>query len=229
MPATDLFWTLAGFILSLLIFSYLFGDNPLFRLASYLFVGVTSGYVAVVILYQVLLPRLVYPLLGGEFQERSITLVPLLLGALLLTKISRRFSSLGNVPMAYLVGVGAAVVIGGAVLGTILPQVQATLDVFDFQTGAAMASKPVAQLIEGSIVVVGTVATLVYFHFGAALQPNRQTRRHRLVEWLAAIGQVFIAITLGALFTGVYAAALTALIDRLEYFAATIRMLTTFF
>jgi len=36
----DILWTVVGFLLTLLILSFIFGDNPLFRIASYLFVGV---------------------------------------------------------------------------------------------------------------------------------------------------------------------------------------------
>jgi len=46
-----------GFILTLMIFSYLLGDNPLFRIAVYLFIGVSSGYAAVVVWYYVLIPK----------------------------------------------------------------------------------------------------------------------------------------------------------------------------
>jgi len=59
---------------------------------------------------------------------------------------------------------------------------------------------------------------LTYFHFGArkkdglaaAVQPFH-------IQILARIGAVFIAITLGALFAGVLAASLAALIERLDY------------
>jgi hypothetical protein len=39
---------LIGLVLTLMIFSYLLGDNPLFRFAIYLFIGVASGYAAAV-------------------------------------------------------------------------------------------------------------------------------------------------------------------------------------
>ncbi len=39
---------LVGFLLTLMVFSYLIGDNPLFRIAVYLFIGVSSGYAATV-------------------------------------------------------------------------------------------------------------------------------------------------------------------------------------
>ena len=50
---------LVGFLLTLMVFSYLIGDNPLFRIAVYLFIGVSSGYAATVIVHYVLLPGLV--------------------------------------------------------------------------------------------------------------------------------------------------------------------------
>ena len=43
-----------GLILTLLVFSYLIGDNPLFRIAIYLFIGVSSGYAASVVWHSVL-------------------------------------------------------------------------------------------------------------------------------------------------------------------------------
>ena len=56
MNTLDLIWAMVGFVLSLMIFSYLVGDNPLFRFAASLFIGVTAGYAAVILLYQVIFP-----------------------------------------------------------------------------------------------------------------------------------------------------------------------------
>ncbi|MEA4909292.1 MAG: hypothetical protein GYA17_08055 [Chloroflexi bacterium] len=217
MQSVDLIWTLVGFILTLLVFSYLFGDNPLFRLATYLFVGVTAGYAFVLVVYQVLLPRLFWPLLSGELTERLLLLVPLVLSTLLVFKISPRFTNLGSIPMAYLVGVGAAVAIGGAVVGTLVAQSRATIDAFGFQASGIVVQSPALQFFEGIVLLVGVVSTLVYFHFGASSQPDQPPQRAPWIEIIARIGQVFIAITLGALFAGVYAAAITALIDRLSF------------
>ena len=44
----EVVWSIVSFVVTLLIFSYIFGDNPLFRLASYAFVGVAAGYAVVV-------------------------------------------------------------------------------------------------------------------------------------------------------------------------------------
>jgi hypothetical protein len=217
MQSSSLFWTLTSFILTLLIFSYFFGDNPLFRLATYLFVGVTAGYVAVLVVYQVLLPRLIWPLLYGSMAERALVAFPLLLSILLLAKLSPRFATVGSIPMAYLVGAGAAVVISGAATGTIVAQTGAAINAFDLQSSMAQASGPVFQLISASVLLVGTITSLAYFHFTAKARPNGPAQRSKLMEQLARIGQVFIAITLGALFAGVYATAITALIERLDF------------
>ena len=40
--------------------------------------------------------------------------------------------------------------------------------------------------------------------------------RLRLIEFCASVGRIFIGITLGTIFAGVYAAALTALIERIS-------------
>jgi len=216
MQSMDLIWTLVSFILTLMIFSYLVGDNPLFRAASYLFVGVTAGYVAVISIYQVILPRLIQPLMEGSLLEKGLTLVPLVLSALLLMKLSPKLSSLGSISMAYLVGVGAAVAISGAVMGTLIKQVLASINVFDFQ-GAGLNVNPVFQFTEGVVMVLGTLTTLAYFQFSARSQPDQTVKRPAVIEAMAQIGQIFIAITLGALFAGVYAASVTALIDRLDF------------
>jgi hypothetical protein len=226
MSSPGLFWSFTSFILTLLIFSYFFGDNPLFRLATYLFVGVTSAYVAVVVIYQVLLPRLVWPLLHGGMAERAFVILPLLLSLLLLTKLSPKVSQIGSVPMAYLVGAGAAVIISGAVTGTILSQSRAAIQMFDLQSGTIQGSGPVFQFITASVLLVGTVTSLAYFHFGAKPRPNGPAQRSALVEKLARVGQVFIAITLGALLAGVYATAITALIERLDFILQFFQSLT---
>ena len=199
-------------LLTLMVFSYLIGDNAFFRVALYLFIGVSAGYVTVVAWYQVLLPRLVMPLLEGR--ENWVLLVPLILGVLLLFKISPRLSSVGSPSLALMVGVGTAVAIGGAVLGTIIPQIQATISPFDLARDQGAVAE---HLFEGSIMLVGTISTLAFFHFGAKQSAGNRPQRNRLIDILASIGRFFIAVTFGVLFAGAYAAALTALTGRIYF------------
>jgi hypothetical protein len=202
-----------SFLLTLMVLSYLIGDNPAFRVAVYIFIGVSAGYAATVTWHQVLYPRLVIPLLSGTLTERMLVIVPLVLGVLLLFKLSPRTARLGNLSMAYLVGVGAAVAVGGALMGTLIPQTQASIRPFDLTDAGPYWLE---RLVEAVVMLVGTLATLVYFHFGAKATANGP-QRGKLIELLRWVGQIFIAITFGVLFAGVFVAAMTALIERLHF------------
>lgn len=214
---------LVGFLLTLMVFSYLIGDNPLFRIAVYLFIGVSSGYAATVVVHYVLLPRL------GLFQSNDLNqlilaMIPLLFGVTLLAKLSPRISWIGNFAMAVLVGVGAAVAIGGALIGTLMPQLGAAINTFDVSSvgsGLGVASK----LLQGVVMLGGTVFTLASFHFSAVRAADGTPKRNPIIEGIAWVGRLFIAITLGVLFAGVYMSALTAMIERLSFAINFIRQL----
>ncbi len=219
----DLATGMVAFLFTVFVFSYVIGDGPLFRVAVYIFVGVSSGYVAAVAFWQVLIPRLVHPLMSaissGQIVDPAIA-APLglvSLGALMLLVFPRQ-TGLGRIVLAYLAGVGAAVILAGALSGTLLPQAQAAIDALDM---TLVKGKDPGYLIEalstGIIVLTGTVLTLVYFHFGARQKPDGSMRRFGTIEVLAWGGRFFIGIALGAVFAGVFTAALTALIERLSW------------
>ena len=216
---SDLLWLLVSFILTVMVFSYLLGDNPFFRFVSAIFIGITAGYFAVVILYQVLITRLAVPLVQGSM----ITLVPLFLSGLLLMKLSPRLTRLGGPSMAVLVGVGAAVAVGGAVLGTLFGQVRGALSFFVPGSGGDGGSA--IRIIEGVFFLIGTLATLAYFNFRARQKKELDPHRTKLMAVFAAIGKIFIAITMGAVFAGVLTAAVSALVERSDFLISTIMML----
>lgn len=215
---TEFLSGLIGFLLTVMVLSYLIGDNPLFRFATYLFVGVSAGYVTVVALVQVILPYLIQPLTAADssLALRGLTLIPLFLSVLMLMKISPRLSWLGGAAVGYLVGVGAAVAISGAVLGTLFPQVIAAAGPFDVLGLTTQGINPLESIFNGVLMLAGTIATLAYFQFGARRQVDGSVKRNVFVNLLAWAGQLFIAITFGVLFAGVYSAALTALIERFD-------------
>lgn len=213
---SELVWTIVSFFITLMVFSYLIGDNPLFRFVTALFIGVTAGYFTVVIVYQVLIARLVVPVMQGS----TLSFVPLLLSGLLLTKLSPRLTRLGGPPMALLVGVGAAVAVGGAVLGTLFGQVSGAIAFID--VGSTADGSPILRIAEGVFFLGGTIATLAYFNFSAREKRKREPGRSNLAAVFAFIGQLFIAITLGAVFAGVLTAAITALIERLDFIINTV-------
>lgn len=202
-----------SFLLTLMVLSYVIGDNPVFRVVVYIFIGVSAGYAAVVTWHQVLYPRLIVPLLTGNLVERLLAFIPFVLGLLLLFKLSPRTARLGSLSMAFLVGVGAAVAIGGTVLGTLFPQTRAAMNELNLSnTGQYWLER----LSEGFLMLIGTITTLVYFHYGAKATTSGP-QRSKLISILSWVGQVFVAITFGALFAGVFVAAMTALIERLNF------------
>ena len=209
-----------SFLITLLILSYLIGDNPLFRAAVYIFVGVSAGYVTAVAWNQVIMPLLIHPIVSGEifsnFFQAILLAFPLLGSALLLTKASPRLSNLGQLPVAYLSGVGAAVTIGGATLGTLFPQLAATFNNFDIEMAVTREIPTAFMILNGALILIGVIATLAYFHFGARQEDDGAIKRNIFVNILTWVGRVYIAITFGVLFAGVYMAALTALIERMD-------------
>jgi hypothetical protein len=222
--STEFLSAVVGFLLTLMIFSYLIGDNPLFRIALYVFIGVASGYAAAVVWHYVLLPKLFQPLLTGDPTQLLLAIIQLFLCISLLAKLAPRISWIGNFAMAIIVGVGAAAAVGGAVLGTLIPQAQASMDALDFRS-AGTGPEALFMLIEGVVMLAGTVFTLGYFQFTAGHAPDGSPKRNVLFEGIAWIGRIFIAITFGVLFAGVYMAALTAMIERLNAIINFIRQL----
>ncbi len=224
--SVELLVGVVSFLLTLMVLSYLVGDNPAFRVAIYIFIGVAAGYASAVALHQVLVPRLIIPLLTGTIGERLLAVFPLVGGLLLLAKLFPRGARLGSPSVAFMVGVGAAVAVGGAVMGTLLPQTQTAINVFNltsYEKGEWWY-----RLFEAVVMLVGTVSTLVYFHFGAKPGTNGP-QRGKVLGIVAWVGQVFIAITFGVLFAGVFAAAMTAFIERISSLIQFVNQLFSLF
>lgn len=204
---------LIALLLTLGGLSYLAGDNPIYRLTTHVFIGVSAGYVAVLALYTVLWPLMVEPLWQVALQPTLATtaIVPglaLLGGIFLLLKAYRIFGQGGTLVAAYLAGVGAAVAVAGAVLGTLIPQA-----LVPWVPPATAQAHMVEKLIEGLFVLVGTLASLGFFHYGG--RPGRALGERPVVGQLVArVGEVFIGIAFGVLFAGAIAASLAALAER---------------
>jgi hypothetical protein len=214
MSLSDLSGTLLAFTFTIFILSYVTGDNILFRLASHIFIGVAAGYASVVTLYNVILPQLVFPFLDGSGEEKFLAFLLLVPCILLLMKLSPRWSKLGNPAIAILVGIGAAAAVGGAILGTIFPQTVASINVFSKYN-----------FIDGAILLVGTITTLLYFQFNRRQKTSEISPFTRVTNSVGWLGKAFIAITFGALFAGVYTATLSALIERFSFLINTIKEL----
>jgi hypothetical protein len=194
-PLADLITGALSFFFTVALLSYLLGDNPLYRAALHLFIGVSVGYVMLVVVFQVLGPRLVDPLLSGNPFVIALMAVPVVLFLLLLFKLTPRYAALGNVSVAYMMGVGAAIAVGGAITGTLIPQVGATwLSLWPGSPGGAL---------NNAILLLGTIAALLSFQFwlgGAG--PDGEPRRKPLMAAIGSVGRAFVVIALGAVYGG---------------------------
>ncbi|MCR4407806.1 MAG: hypothetical protein NUW24_12955 [Anaerolineae bacterium] len=209
---------LVAFVLTLLIFSYLLGDNPLFRLAQALLVGVGVGYGIVVVFHYVLIPRLA--LLTTNW---LLVVPPLLLGLLLWAKLQPSWSRVGNVSVAFILGAGAALAIGGALLGTLAPQVRATLlSLNPADYPFATDSNPA---LDAGIIVAGTICVLLSFYFHAPAPGQRVGPGGALLHFAGRVGRYFIMITFGALFANMAMSLVSLLLGRVEFLMDTMSKL----
>lgn len=202
-----------GFVATLMIFSYLLGDNFLYRIALYVFVGLAAGFVTIITIQSAILPWINSTLLAenADIGVRIVGLVPILLALLLLIKTSPRFGRLGNLALAFIVGVGTAVAVVGAVSGTLLPLANASTTLV------------VDDVANGVIVLLGVVSTLVYFTYVARRVPGQVAttgRRGPFVGTVSTIGKGFIVATLGALYGGAILTGLTIFSERVAFLVA---------
>ena len=215
MSPSDLLTGLAALVLTVFLATYLLADNPLYRIASHLFVGVTAGYVTVLAWYSVIEPQLVQPLLAGSAQGNLrlavIEAIGLLGGLFLLLKSVHVVGRAGTLFVALMTGVGIAVAVGGGLTGTLIPQAAATM-VPLFQLGKS--NWP--ELTVGALfTVVGTLSTLGFFYYGGRAEPGSPVTRPALFKPVAAVGQMFIGAAFGMLYAGALAASVAIFAARL--------------
>jgi len=198
-------------VLTVMVLSRIVGVNPVFRVAQYLFVGVSLGLAFVVAYHQVLRPA-IQGLGGGSAGTPLRYGVPLLLGLLLLPRITRRqeFSWLANVPLALVFGVGAALAVGGAIVGTLLPQILDSARPFD---GGLIQSAGVI------VLAIGTILTLSTFYY--TVPP--ETPRGVLVVRAAQAGHWLLMVAFGFFFASAVQTYLAALTERLSFLLGWLR------
>ncbi len=215
-PMIELLGGLVGVVLTLVVFSYVLGDHFLVRLVFYGYIGLMAGFAVVITSSSVVYPLLIRPILENPVSGMMQIAIPLLLSVLLFFKASTRFSQIGNLSLAFLVGVGLAALIGGATLGTLIPQISAVISPFDLNRASLGTEDRLSGIVQGVMVLVGTVTTLAYFHFGARPKASGPARRVEWIESLSWIGQFFIAVALGLILAGLFRAGFVALVERVR-------------
>jgi len=197
----DLSTTVAA-ILTLFIFSFLYRDNPFYKFAEHLLVGVSVGYFLVISIDNVLIPKLSEPLL--KRQDWPV-LVPLVAGALILTRLVPGWSNWSQVSLALVIGVGAGVAIPATLQAQILTQMKASM----FSLEAPPGSSAALYLFERSVILLGLTSVLAYFFF---------SKEHK--GWLGSyskLGTYFLMIFFGATFGYTVMSRLSLLIGRVQF------------
>lgn len=207
-------------VLSLMVLSRVIADNPLYRLAQYLLVGVALGYAAAVLVGQTLVPLV----LQATFQPFSLSVVVVLASAavlslMLATRFGRqRASSLANIPLALLFGVGAAIALVGAARGTLVPQLLDTVALRRLQTTDLTA-------LAGTIVLIAAVViTLLSFTYR-----QRSEQASGLARTIRGFGRGLVLATFGVFLAAAVTTYLSALVAQLQAIADWFTQLGTLF
>ncbi len=201
--------SLLAAVLTLMVFSYLIGHNPLYRLALHIFVGVSLGYATLLLVGNVLVPQIFEATRDLGSLAWWLVFVPLLLGVLLLLRLFLPAPGGGlglpqmisTLVLNIAVSTGAALAIGGALTGTIVPQVANTM--------RSIPANPIGNLI----VVLGVVASLYYFHWTVGANGRRSVAG----ATVASAGRWLIIIALGATLGTLAVSFAGALVDRVAF------------
>lgn len=192
------FETLMSFVITLAVFSYLLGDNVLYRMAVYAFIGITAAFTAIALAENIVANYL------SNTGDTILLLVAFVMAILLTFKAVPVISGLGNLSLAFLIAVGTAVAVTGAVAGTLLPLI------------ASIARPQQGDTVNSFIVLVGVICTLMYFQYSARRARDGSIERGPISRVAAGVGEVFIAGMLGATYGAIIVSTLSVLTGHLS-------------
>ncbi|MBN2226720.1 MAG: hypothetical protein JW763_05100 [candidate division Zixibacteria bacterium] len=192
----DIGLIIAG-VLTLAIYTFLYKDNPIYKAAESLLIGLSIGYALVIYWQTTLVDRLLTPLFArGEL----LMIIPLVLGLLMFTRFSNRLSWLSRIPIALMIGAGAGVAIPAMLYARTLKQISAS--VMPLMDGGGFN-------VEALVVIVGLLSTLAYFYF---------SREHKGAMGITAkIGTYFLMIFFGATFGYTVMSRMSTFIGRIDF------------
>lgn len=213
---SELIGYIVASILTILILSYTIGQNPLYKFIIHIFIGASAGYAGAIVLRDFLIPQIA----NMSFPQ---SIIPIILLVLISLKAFPQTARYGNISSALLLGVGTSMAIYGAILGTLIPFISSSSMIFspsDVQQALQgnQIEKVILLVLQGTIILLGIITTLTYFQFTARKTTSGTPVRPKIINSLAKLGQGFIAITFGVIFAGIYSAALTAFVERIDFF-----------
>ena len=187
---------------TLSILSYLYGDNPFYKAAEHIFVGVSAGYVFALTWWDQVWPNL-FGRLGindsAGFELDLLYIIPLILGIFMLCRLIPSLSWLARISIGYIVGMAAGLKIYVFMNSNILAQIQNSA--IDFSRGGW-------DILNHILILFGVLSALIYFFF---------SKEHKgAIGTISKIGIYFLMIKFGASFGFAVMGRISLLIGRFE-------------
>lgn len=188
---------LAG-LLTIAILTFLYRDNPIYRFAESLLVGVAIGYFLVITWTNTLMDLLFEPLFG---EGRLLLVLPLVLGLFMFGRFHPATRTWSRFSMAVLIGSGAGVAIPVMLEARTIKQMSATVMPLLTESGGPNWSV--------MVVMVGVLTTLSYFYF---------SREHKgALGRSARVGVYFLMVFFGTTFGYTVMSRMSTFIGRMEF------------
>ena len=187
-------WTAA--FLTLMVLSFLYKENPFYRLTEYVFVGLSSGYT-----FAAVLRLFVNQALSPIFAGRIDFVVPLIIGLLFYAQFTKKYSILYRVPLSLAIGYGLGITIWSVLQAYFLRQVSATM--LPLYTGDILTT------IDNLVIVVGTILSISYFIL------HREQKG--VYGKFTKAGKYFVLATLGAVFGTTVLGRMALIIQRIQF------------
>jgi hypothetical protein len=190
-----------GALLTFAIFSFLYKDNPFYKVAEQIFVGLSAGYWFVYTIFFILIPNMYEPL-STNLAVNWIKLIPAILGIMMLMRLIPSIEWVSRFPIALVIGTTSGVFFLRYLKSDVINQLTATI-MNPFQANNTV-------MIVGQILlVIGTFTGVVYFYF---------SKKHEGAFGVTArIGVYFLMISFGAAFGYTAMARISLLIGRLQF------------
>ena len=190
-------------IMTLSIFSYLYGDNPFYKAAEHIFVGVSAGYVFAITWWDQIWPNLfgrLFPkYVDKGFEFEPLYIIPLILGIFMLLRLVPSLTWLARISIAYIVGMAAGLKFYVYLNSNVLLQIKNSSINFDVSG---------IEIFNQFIILIGVISGLVYFFF---------SKEHTgTIGKISKIGIYFLMIKFGASFGFAVMGRVSLLIGRFE-------------
>jgi hypothetical protein len=196
-------------IMTFAIFSFLWKDNPFYKFAEHLVVGVSAGYWVMILYRTSLVPKLIDPLrrtlTGTDVHPRDVlVIVPMILGLLLFTRFVPKFSWISRITMAFILGMGAGVAVPLVLQTNVIQQIHPMMAMF--LPGQTVGTEA---WIINFLVLGGVLCGLAYFFFSA--------RHEGVIGGMSKIGIWTLMIGFGASFGYTVMSRVSLLYGRVDF------------